>query len=38
MITKTNNSIFSFHRHLTGGLHASELLKVDEVLLTVVLI
>jgi hypothetical protein len=38
MITKTNNSVFSFHRHLIGGLHASELLEVDEVLLTVVLL
>jgi hypothetical protein len=31
-ITRRSNSVFSFHRHMTGGTQASELIVVAEVL------
>jgi hypothetical protein len=37
-ITRRRNSIFIFHRHMTGGTQASELLVVAEVLFSSVLL
>ena len=36
-ITRRSNSVFSFHRHMTGGTQASELIVVAEVLSIVLL-
>jgi hypothetical protein len=37
-ITGRSNSVFSFHRHMTGGTQASELIVVAEVLFSSVLL
>jgi hypothetical protein len=38
MINRQSKSVFSFHRHMTGGTQASELIVVAEVLFSSVLL